>query len=302
MKTITANGDNYFGRSGFPLLVGRSKTDSEPGDPPPHPHDLTEVKHRHDFSELVIVLKGQGIQWLNGNEFPINVGDIFLLQGHQRHYFHHRKSLEMINVMFDPEKLSLPENELRRMPGYCLLFMLEPAYRTEHQFASRLHLQPLQLAHVQALSDDIQRECDKKPDGFEVVSRAKLLVLISYLSRIYNQVDTTETQSLLRVSTVISALENNYAKAWKLEELAILSHMSANTLMSVFRKGTGKTPIEYLVRIRIQHAMELLRLTRLAITEIAFEVGFNDSNYFTRQFKRATGDTPSQFRAKQNKM
>jgi len=72
--------------------------------------------------------------------------------------------------------------------------------------------------------------------------------------------------------------------------------MSRSNLMRVFRKATGQTPIEYLLRLRIQKAMELLRNSSLSITEIALEVGFNDSNYFTRQFRRVLGETPRSFR------
>ena len=71
-------------------------------------------------------------------DFPVTAGDVFLLQGRQRHYFHDRQDLDLVNIMYDPEKIGLPENELRRMPGYCAMFILEPTYRRQHRFASRL--------------------------------------------------------------------------------------------------------------------------------------------------------------------
>ncbi len=98
------------------------------------------------------------------------------------------------------------------------------------------------------------------------------------------------------VGNVIGALENDFSKEWKLDELLNIAHMSRSNLMRVFRKATGQTPIEYLVRLRIQKAMELLQSTDLSITEIALEVGFNDSNYFTRQFRRILGESPRAFR------
>lgn len=299
MDSIIANGVNYFGRSGFPLLVGRSSSDVSPDDPPPHPHDLTKIPHSHDFSELFIVLRGQGVQWLNGTESLVTAGDVYLLQGEQVHYFHDRQNLEIMNIMYDPKKLALPESELRRMPGYCSMFMLEPTYRKEHSFASRLHLQKLPLAHVQALSEELQQECDEKNAGFEVMARIKLLTLITYLSRAYTETatETVESQSLNRVGNIISSLEKDFTKDWKLKELSQMSHMCTSTLLSVFRKATGQTPIDYLVNLRIQRAMELLRQTDLTITEIAFEVGFNDSNYFTRKFRSINNMTPTQFRA-----
>ena len=295
MKSTIADGIHYFGKAGFPLAVRRVRTDMEHA--PSHPHDLTEVEHSHDFCELVIVTHGSAMHMLEGDAFPVTAGDVFLLQGRQRHYFYERKNLDLINIMYDPEKMILPENELRRMPGYCAMFLLEPSYRRRHRFASRLHLKRVPLAHVEQLAEVMERECDGEQVGREVALRAKLLELMVYLSRAYTNSDTTEAHALLRVGSVIGALENDFARDWKLEELLKIAHMSRSNLMRVFRKATGQTPIEYLVRLRIQRAMEMLRNSDLSITEIALEVGFNDSNYFTRQFRRALGLSPRQFRA-----
>ncbi len=198
--------------------------------------------------------------------------------------------------MYDPEKIGLPENELRKMPGYCAMFMLEPAYRRQHRFASRLHLKRVPLAHAERLAEEMEKESEETGPGYEVALRAKLLELLVFLSRAYTKTDTTEAHALLRVGNVIGALENNYAKEWSLDELTAIAHMSRSNLMRVFRKATGQTPIEYLIRLRIQRAMELLRNSDLSITEIALEIGFNDSNYFTRQFRRVLGESPRSFR------
>ncbi len=294
MKSVIADGIHYFGLSGFPLAVRRVRTDAAHS--PSHPHDLTEVEHCHDFCELVIVTRGSAMHWLEGKEFPVTAGDVFLLQGRQRHYFYERKELDLINIMYDPDKIDLPEGELRKMPGYCAMFMLEPAYRRQHRFASRLHLKRVPLARVEQLADEMEQECEMEQPGHEVVLRAKLLELMAYLSRAYTRTETTEAHALLRVGSVIGALENDYAKDWTLDELVRTAHMSRSNLMRVFRKATSQSPIEYLIRLRIQKSMELLRNSDLSVTEIAMEVGFNDSNYYTRQFNRIIGSSPSAFR------
>ena len=294
MKSTIADGIHYFGLTGFPLAVRRVRTDSE--HTPSHPHDLTEIEHRHDFCELVLVTRGSAMHMLEGNMFPVTAGDVFLLQGRQRHYFYERKNLDLINIMYDPDKIVLPENELRRMPGYCAMFMLEPTFRRQHRFASRLHLRRVPLAHVERLVEEMERECDEVKAGHEVALRAKLLELMVYLSRAYVASDTTEAHALLRVGNVIGALENNFAKDWTLDDLLKIAHMSRSNLMRVFRQATGQPPIGYLVRLRIQRAMELLRGTDLSVTEVALEVGFNDSNYFTRSFRKATSQSPRQYR------
>jgi AraC-like DNA-binding protein len=295
MKLAIADGIHYFGLTGFPLAIRRVCTGA--GHTPSHPHDLTEVEHRHEFCEMVVVTRGGAMHWLEGKEFPVTAGDVFLLQGRQRHYFYDRQNLDLINIMYDPDKIVLPESELRRMPGYCAMFMLEPTYRRQHRFASRLHLKRLPLAHVEQLVGEMERELEEKMPGYEVALRAKLLDMMVYLSRAYNGADTTEAHALLRVGNVIGALENDFSKDWKLDDLLKIAHMSNSNLMRVFRKATDQTPIEYLVRLRIQRSMALLRNTDLSITEIALEVGFNDGNYFTRQFRKANDVSPSAYRA-----
>ncbi len=295
MDSIIADGVNYFGLTGFPLAVRRVQTDADHR--PSHPHDLTEVEHSHDFCELSVVTKGTAMHSLEGNRFPVAAGDIFLLQGRQRHFFYDRRDLTLINIMYDPERIGLPESELRQLPGYCAMFLLEPSYRRQHRFASHLHLSPVPLAHVEQLAEEMERECERAEPGHEVALRAKLLELMVYLSRAYIDSKSTEAHALLRVGNVIGALEKDYPRDWKLEDLLKIAHMSRSNLMRVFRAATGQSPIEYLIRLRIQKAMALLRNTDLTITEIALEVGFNDSNYFTRQFRKVHGSSPRKFRA-----
>ena len=294
MKSVIADGIHYFGLSGFPITVRSVGTDAHRT--PSHPHDLTEVEHSHDFSELVIVTNGSAMHWLEGTDFPVAAGDIFLLQGRQRHYFHQRTNLELINIMYDPNQIGLPENELRRMPGYCAMFMLEPNYRRQHRFASRLHLGRVLLARAERLAEEMEVESISTDTGHSIVLRAKLMELLVFLSRAYTNSDSVEAHALLRLGDVIGALESDYAKDWKLDDLVKVAHMSRSNLMRTFRKATGKTPIEYLLRIRIQRAMAMLRNSDRTITEIAMEVGFNDSNYFSRQFRRITNESPRDFR------
>ncbi|HKL22871.1 MAG TPA: helix-turn-helix domain-containing protein, partial [Tichowtungia sp.] len=261
MKSQIADGIHYFGPTGFPVTIRRVRTNAE--HTPSHPHDLTEVEHSHDFYELAIVTQGRAMHRLEGNDFPVSTGDVFLLQGRQRHYFFERKDLNLINIMYDPETIGLPQSDLRRMPGYCAMFMLEPAYRHRHRFESRLHLSRVPLSHVERLAEEMEKECFGDVPGRELILRAKLMELIVFLSRAYTESDTTEAHALLRVGNVIGALENDFSRDWKLEELQKTAHMSRSSLMRTFRKATGQTPIEYLGRLRIQRAMEMLCNTDL---------------------------------------
>ena len=74
--------------------------------------------------------------------------------------------------------------------------------------------------------------------------------------------------------------------------------MSRSTLNRNFSKAFGMTPMRYLNKLRLDHAAELLASSNLSISEIARQCGFEDSNYFTRAFRRKFGTAPGQWRKK----
>ena len=74
--------------------------------------------------------------------------------------------------------------------------------------------------------------------------------------------------------------------------------MSRSALMRLFTHTVGVAPIQYQQQLRISEAMQLLQMTGKSLGEIAFELGFSDSNYFGRQFKKITGSSPNEYRKK----
>ena len=72
--------------------------------------------------------------------------------------------------------------------------------------------------------------------------------------------------------------------------------VSERTLSRRFQRATGTTPWQYLLTLRMSEAASLLRSTNLSVTQVAAEVGINDSAHFSRQFKRANQLTPSEYR------
>ena len=75
--------------------------------------------------------------------------------------------------------------------------------------------------------------------------------------------------------------------------------MSRRSFLRAFQAATGTSPLAWLISQRIHRACQVLRHTDRSITEIAFDVGFNDSNYFTRQFRKVTGFSPRAYRLRQ---
>lgn len=296
---LLAKGADYFGVNGFPVTTRRVRT--EPGRGASHAYDVTEIDHYHDFSELVLVLEGRGVHRLGEEAFPVSAGDVFVIQGRQVHSFREREGLVLLNVMYDPARLSLPVGLLRRMPGYSALFLLEPKFRRTHAFSSRLRLDRDALGVAEELGDRIGVESEKARPGHEAMLLSLLTSLMVFVSRRYHDSATSESRSLLQVGRLISTLERGYAEPWDLEKLAALAKLSRASLLRVFRQATGKSPVAYLIELRVAAAKRLLRQGDLEVTEIAHAVGFNDGNYFARQFRLLAGCTPTEFRRRERR-
>lgn len=90
----------------------------------------------------------------------------------------------------------------------------------------------------------------------------------------------------------------HYKERITLEDTARMVYLSPAYLSRIFKQETGVTFNEYLNRVRINKAKELLRSRDLRMTDISLEVGYEDQSYFTKVFKRVAGMLPREYREK----
>jgi len=289
-----AKGENYWGSDGFPITARRIGQ----GSGTMHSHDLTKTPHLHDFSELILISSGSGVQRIDGSSCQVAAGDIFLLSGYTEHYFEEKRSLEHYNVMFDPERLPLPMSELGKMPGFHAFFVLEPAYRLRHHFKSRLRLGPDEMETVLGFIRGIVEEDKACLPGSGAAKLGLLVSTLVAIARSYQRSPGTEkSRSLLRLGRLLGELEARSAEAWTLDSMAKLAGMSKSNLLLVFKKATGESPRAYLLGLRLKKAARLLRDDpSLDVASAALKSGFSDSNYFARQFRRRFGMPPRNWR------
>jgi transcriptional regulator GlxA family with amidase domain len=105
------------------------------------------------------------------------------------------------------------------------------------------------------------------------------------------------SRALLRCTEAIAHLESHFADPVSLEQLTRLARMSKRSFIRLFQAAAGNPPIARMSQLRLNFAAKLLRQTDKTITEIAYEAGFNDSNYFARQFRKVIGLSPRTCRA-----
>jgi len=100
-------------------------------------------------------------------------------------------------------------------------------------------------------------------------------------------------QRLRQVKDFIAA---NYAEELRLGELAHEAGMSSFHFAREFKKSTGTTPHQYLIKFRIEQAKSLLAESEMPLTEVGLRSGFSHQSHFTRLFHRLTGMTPLSYR------
>lgn len=99
----------------------------------------------------------------------------------------------------------------------------------------------------------------------------------------------------IQTKSILDFVMSNLYKDLSLESLSELVHQSPYHFAKVFKNTTGLSPHQFVLKLRLEKAGELIRAGKLSLTEIAHSIGFYDQSHFTNSFKRFYGVTPRQF-------
>src|SRR5258707_2546977 len=102
-----------------------------------------------------------------------------------------------------------------------------------------------------------------------------------------------------RVKAVIGAMSKLMGSRLSVRGLSGTVNLTPGRLRELFKKETGRSPLDYLKDLRMQRAAELLPGTFLSIKEVTFLIGVRDVSHFVRDFKKLHGITPSEFRGRE---
>lgn len=100
-----------------------------------------------------------------------------------------------------------------------------------------------------------------------------------------------------KLRQVMDFIGDNYGRDLKLAELAQVAGMSSFHFAREFKRATGTTPHQYLIRFRIERAKLLLAKNELPLIEVGLRSGFSHQSHFTRLFRKITGTTPLTYRS-----
>ena len=261
-------------------------------------HQKDYPDHLQEFSEVVFVLSGHALHStpLTDRE-KIGRGDILFIPPNGIHGYYETENLEIFNLLFVANRLPLPLLELYSHPGYKYLFAHDLEFFGQAGRYPRMTLPDEQFMEF----EDMLRRFDQVQSFDSPGRNCSILGLFTFiLSRLcdqWNAVSDNLVTPPLDTSRMIAYLNENFNHSISLDELAKLTAMSKNTLLRHFKRTFGRSPMEYLLHLRLAAAATLLLNTTLRIGEIAERTGFNDASYFTRIFKKKHGCTPEEYRA-----
>ena len=242
--------------------------------------------HDHDFNEVVIVMSGNGWHVLNEEPRLITCGEVFYIRAEDQHAFEEVHDLFLTNVLYRPERLLHAP-----APG------AQPAL-DEDAAGQRRNWQITEpvLAQLSPLLDKLFLESRSTEPMASVMTESLFMQLAVTLHRNRFAADGELLPRDSRLCHVLTYLRNKCTEPIDFDEVAHRFGLSLHHVSRVFREATATSPHNYLVRLRLGHAMRALRASADSITDIAFASGFNDSNYFSYTFRKMTGLTPTEYR------
>jgi AraC-like DNA-binding protein len=277
--------DNFTDDNTFPFFIQYGK------------HDEKMILHSHaDFSELVIILEGSAVHIVENEKFYISKGDVFVISDETVHGYEAAENFCLCNIMFRRDEVFAKSYDLWKLAGFHALFIIEPYMSKGHTFQSRLKLTLTQLEQLKEQLDSMIQEYKGKMDGRRTFLLSSFTLIVLGLSRQY-KVDTNMVkQPFIHLANAIAYLENHYIEALSVELLANQANLSPRHFSRLFREVYKESPGNYLLKYRLQKAIDMLNNCDFTIAEIAYRSGFNDSNYFSRQFQKHMGYSPRQYR------
>lgn len=277
----------FAGDSGFPVHMQYGS----------HEEDDCYLHGHYDFSELVVVLNGEAQHIVNGESYPIAKGDVFVINQHTGHSFMGANQLKICNIMFQPEVAFAGAYDMKKMPGFQALFVLEPHFFQNHRFCSQLKLTAGKFSLIQQNIHSMMEEYDRKEEGWKDLLLSSFRMFCVTLSRYYNTDTVGQDNAFIKLADAVACIEKNYCRNLSTEELAGIAGYSERQFLRLFRSVFSTTPGLYITELRMKKAQNLLKSGSLSIGEIAWRCGYDDQNYFSRAFKKHIGMTPTEYQS-----
>jgi AraC family transcriptional activator of pobA len=256
-------------------------------------HFSVKYPHRHDFFEVLYLMKGSGYHVIDANKYEIKPPCVFFMSPGQAHKLELSNDIEGYIFIFTADFYLLNrsnQNSLIEFPFFYTLHQENPPLLLENLNDIRF----LETLFRQAIS-----ETRLTGDFTLELLRSVLDVILTTCAARYqvNESLLNKGKGQILVKRFFHLIEENNQKNLSLSEYAEMIGITPNHLTQTVKQLTGKTSSQIIKAKQLLEIKRLLVHTNLNVSEIANQLNFEDQSYFTKFFRRETGITPLQYRS-----
>ncbi|WP_143307070.1 helix-turn-helix domain-containing protein [Chitinophaga vietnamensis] len=243
---------------------------------------VIEEPHKHDFFMLLVVSRGSGVHTIDFNDYAVKARRVFFLAPGQAHQWTMSANTGGYQVMFSAAFLA--------QQGPLWPFFTPSA-------APWLQLDAVQYTQLTHELSLMLEEASQRSVSARILHH-RLQIVLLMLQRWYTTAYPEDTAAAPHhlINRFLVLLEKHYAQHSEVSFYAGKLHVTASYLNLVCRKACGHTAGTYIRERLLLEAKRMLTLTDMDVKGVAYALGFNDTSYFSRFFRRYTGKTPLDFR------
>ncbi|RKN61939.1 helix-turn-helix domain-containing protein [Paenibacillus ginsengarvi] len=241
------------------------------------------MKRTFYYYQLKYVVRGTGYLIWQGRKYKLRPGEMFFLDLTQMHQYYADPD--------DPwELLWFRFGGVTVLDYYRLLECSRPpVFRSRNPIAMR------------GMFMNLFNMFKLRPFGLEIAASSLITQIISeiVITKMENDGDQPLHLSPMypkEVQQALGYIEKHFSSPIKLEEVADHIHLSPYYFSRIFKRSTGYSVMEYVIKYRLTRSKHLLMFTKLSSGQIALNVGFCSHSYFTKMFKTYEGMTPKEYR------
>lgn len=215
-----------------------------------------------------------------------------------------RQIIEMKDLQFEERGFMFFIHE-DYLNGHQLHKIIDHYGYFDYEVTEALHLSPKEELIILDIHDKIENEYQNNPDEYSrEIILSHISSILTYAQRFYKRQFIDRTQIVGKTASKFNDALRKYIHDGQLKEhgLPNVTHLAEQLFLSprylsdLLKQETGKTALELIHVHLISEAKNLLRIGEKGVSEIAYELGFENTSYFSRLFKKQTGMKPLEFR------
>ncbi|MEK6795433.1 MAG: AraC family transcriptional regulator [Spirochaetota bacterium] len=262
--------------------------------------DFPRIQRRQrEFWKIVYVLSGEGRKIVNDRTYPLGPGAVYIIHPDDRtSYQIGSKEIVIYNILFMPELFG---DEIKTMSSEFAFYDIfySNYYRLPAEKREALSVFDDSPRGILRALEEIEDEYTGKKPNWRDSIRFKMLDLLIKLSR--EASSRMKRVPAARIAAYIDHfISERYREDITLDSIAAAAGLHRNYVGRAYKRSRRMTIFEAINRFRVQRACELMA-TEKAITDICYDVGFNDVSFFYRMFKRYAGMPPGDWRRSKTK-